>query len=822
MKKEKYIVEGMTCAACQSHVQKAVSKVDGVKTCNVNLLTNSMEVEYDEKSCQSDKISSAVSIAGYKAYLPGENKIENNKKDKDLFKLIFAIINLLVLMYVSMGPMLNLPFISALMMRENAVSYAFLQLLLVCPILVIYNRYFVSGFKKLVHLNPNMDSLIAIGATASLIYGIFAIFMMSHGLGRQDFDLVDRYRHNLYFESAGMILTLVSLGKFLEKKSKSKTTQSLTKLMDLAPKQALVLKDDTEILTPLENVRVDDIIIVKKGQAIPVDGRIIEGGASIDQSNITGESMPIYKSVGEDVFSSTVLTVGYIKIKASRVGEDSSINTIIKLVEEASNSKAPISKLVDKISGIFVPIIFSISILVLIVFLSIGDGFELAFNFAISVLVIACPCALGLATPVAIMVGTGKGAENGLLIKNAEILEKAHYIKTIVLDKTGTITEGKPEVVEVINFVNEDFISYAFSLENHSEHPLAYSIINYAKEKNIPLMEVSEFTSIDGRGLRGKIDDHIIYAGNIKLLEDLNLNNEQIELAHQNASNEGKTPLFFVRDDVVLGMINIKDKIKKNSKEAIEALHKIGVNVIMLTGDNKYTANTIAKEVGIDKVYSEVFPEDKMKIIESLKQDNKYLVSMVGDGVNDALALTTSDLGIALGGGSDVAMESSDIVLLRNDLLDVKNVLLLSKRVMNTIKGNLFWAFFYNCIGIVLASGLFYHSLGIKLNPMIGSLAMSFSSVFVVLNALTINLFKPEKSSVFKEEKKMNKSLTINVEGMMCNHCKNHVEKACLSVEGVINATASLEAKNVVVEYKGSIDEGKIKAAINDAGYETK
>lgn len=821
MNKVKFDIEGMTCAACQSHIQKAVSSLNGVDNCNVNLLTNSMVVEFDEKICSEETICESVDKIGYKAFSQNSPQ-KNNKtkeKDHDLRKLIISIVFLVLLMYISMGEMIHLPIPSIFKGEENALIYAFTQLLLVIPILIIYNNYFVSGYKKLFHLNPSMDSLIAIGASASLIYGVFAIYMIGYGLGHNELEIVHSYMHNLYFESAGMILTLVSVGKYLEKKSKKKTTVALTKLMDLAPKQATIIIDNEEKVVPIEQVNKNDIVVIKKGQAIPVDGIIIEGNASIDQSNITGESMPVYKSLNETVFSSTIITAGYIKIKASRVGEDSSINTIIKLVEEASNSKAPISKLVDKISRIFVPVIISIAILTFIISLCIGDSFELAFNFAISVLVIACPCALGLATPVAIMVGTGKGAENGLLIKNAEILEKAHLIKTIVLDKTGTITEGKPKVVDIIKLSDDDLLSIAYSIESHSEHPLANSIITYGKENNAEMLKVEDFTSLDGRGLKASINNETFYIGNLKLAEELKINTTQIDDIYQQASNEGKNPLIFIKNHQIIGLINIKDQIKEHSKQAINELHKIGINVIMLTGDNKYTANTIAKEVNIDHVYSEVYPEDKQAIINSLKKDDKHLVAMVGDGVNDALALTSADLGIAIGGGSDIALDSSDIILIRNDLIDVKNILLLSKKVINTIRGNLFWAFFYNCIGVVLASGIFYHPFGIKLNPMIGSLAMSLSSVFVVLNALTINLFKPQKFNK-KEEIKMEQELVLNVKGMMCNHCKTHVEKACLSCSNVTKAEVSLEKGNVTVHYTNPIDINQIKNAIVEAGYE--
>lgn len=821
--KKKFNVEGMTCSACQSHVQRAVERVEGVSSVNVNLLSNSMEVEYDEAACSVDIIEQAVSSAGYRAYLPNENKAPVKEKNHALRDLLISFCFLLVLMYISMGHMVHLPLPSFMSGHENALAFAFTQFLLTLPILLIYRRYFVSGFKKLIKRAPNMDSLIALGASAAMIYGIVAIYMIGYGLGHQNMEMVQSYHENLYFESAAMILTLVSLGKYLEGLSKRRTTNAITRLMDLAPKRAVVIQNGKETEILVENVKMEDIVIVKKGYSIPVDGVIIEGSASVDQSNITGESMPVFKEIGDEVFSSTIITAGYIKLRAVKVGEDTSISNIIRLVEEAGNSKAPISKLADKISGIFVPIILSISLLTLVVFLCVHYPFELAFNFAISVLVIACPCALGLATPVAIMVGTGKGAENGLLIKNAEILEKAHLIKTVVLDKTGTITEGKPKVVDFVCYETDlDMLSIAYSFENMSEHPLALSIVEYAKERGGILQEVTEFTALEGRGLFGKIGNETYYIGNYRLIQELKLETKEIEEVFRAYSSEGKTVLSVIQEDKIIGIITVKDEVKVNSREAIQELKKRGIKVVMLTGDNFETAAVIAREIGVDEVIAEVYPTDKQRVIQSLKTDSKHLVAMVGDGVNDALALTSADLGIAIGGGSDVALESSDIVLLRNDLLDVLNVISLSKRVLRTIKGNLFWAFFYNCIGVVLACGIFYPAFGIKLNPMIGSAAMSFSSVFVVLNALTINLFKLKRTKTEQKEEEKMKTLTLNVEGMMCKHCKAHVEEACRRVDGVLCAEASLEKKNVVLSYEKEIDKDAVVRNITDAGYEVK
>lgn len=817
--KQKFNVEGMTCSACSSHVDKAVKKLEGVIYCNVNLLSNTMEVEFDENVLQINDIMDAVNKAGYKAYINKEKVAK--KKDTSLIKLIICFSLLIILMYITMGHMIGLNLPKFLSGTNNAVKYALVQLIIIIPILIIYNRFFVSGYKKLFKLAPNMDSLIAVGATASIIYGIFAVVRMIQGLNSGNLELVDEYRHNLYFESAGMILTLVSFGKYLESMSKKKTTNAITKLIGLAPKTARVLKDEEEVVIEAKDVNVGDIVIVKKGDLIPVDGKVIEGSASIEEANITGESMPVLKNKNDEVYSSTVCASGYLKIKALKVGEDTSISNIIKLVEEASNSKAPISKLVDKIAGIFVPVIMSIAIVTLIVSYFILKDFELSFNFAISVLVIACPCALGLATPVAIMVGTGKGAENGLLIKNAEILEKAHSVKTVVLDKTGTITEGKPRVTDYIVIDKTvDVLAVAYTLEIMSEHPLASAICDFARKKYSDIFDCDDYTQIDGFGISGVIDKDEYYIGNDKIFNKYGITDEKLLHQINMLSKEGKTVLVVTKNKEVVGLLAIKDPIKPTSISAVKALKEKGIKVVMLTGDNIDTANTIASEVGIDNVIAGVLPTTKQAVIKEEMAKCDGLVAMVGDGVNDALALTTADLGIAIGGGSDVALESSDIVLLRSDLLDVLNVINLSKRVLNTIKGNLFWAFFYNCIGIILASGLLY-GFGIKLNPMIGSLAMSCSSVFVVCNALTINFFKVEKTDKYESLVLLDiKTITLNVKGMMCEHCVKHVKDACEKVSGVSCATPSLDNNNVLIEYVGKLNLELVIENITKAGYE--
>ena len=814
--KQKFAIKGMTCAACQAHVDKAVNNLDGISSCNVNLLSNNMEVDFDESKCDVNKIINAVKRAGYKAIPEGLKGKIDDEKDYSLIKLIIAFIFLILLMYVSMGHMIHLPLPSFI--NDSAINYAFTQFILTIPNIYIYRNYFISGYKKLFK-GPNMDTLIAIGATASLIYGIFAIYMIGYGYQNNNLDIVNDYRHNLYFESASMILTLVSLGKYLEGLSKKKTTKAISELMSLVPEEATVLRNDKEVKIKASEVKVDDILIIRKGENVAVDALIIEGEGSFNEANITGESLPKEKTLGDSLYSSSIMEAGFVKAKAIKVGEDTSIWQIIKLVESASESKAPISKLVDKVSFVFVPVIITISIIVLITFLSNGYSFNEAFNFAISVLVIACPCALGLATPVAIMVGTGKGARNGLLIKNAEVLENAGHIKKVILDKTGTITKGSPEVTDYDGSI--DLLNIIYSIENKSEHPLAKAIINYAKNKDAKLVEVYDFKSLKGEGLSGKVNNITYYIGNLVLIKKLNLDNDELDNKIKNLAKMAKTPLIIATNKEILGIIAIKDEVKESSKLAISNLTKMGIKVIMLTGDNKETALGVANEIGIKNVISDVLPEDKLVVIRNEKINKKHLVAMVGDGVNDAPALAEADLGIAIGGGSDIAINSADIILVKNDLLDVINVIKLSKRIMLTIKLNLFWAFIYNVIGITIASGLFYSSFGLELNPMIASLCMSFSSVFVVLNALTINLFKVKDiKEDIKEVKEM--EYKLHVEGMMCKHCVMHVKEALLKVNGVNEVEVSLENKEAEVKCDDSCNKEDLIKAIKNAGYDAK
>ncbi len=805
---KKFNIEGMTCSACQAHVQKAVEKLDGLTYVNVNLLKNTMDVKYDESIVNDEIIKTAVSNAGYKAYL--DNDVKQTPKTSNDHKgrnLIISLVFGLILFYIAMGPMLHIPVPSIFI--NHPLILAITEFLLTLPVIYLNRHYYINGYKRLIKLSPNMDSLIAIGSSASLIYGIFVIYQMAYRLGtNQD---ISHLAHELYFESASMILVLVSFGKYLESKSKNKTNEAIEKLMNLVPKTAIIIKDNNELEIPVENVKLNDIIIVKKGMQVPVDGIIIEGSGSLNQSNITGESIPVYKQINDEVISSTILTNGYLKIKATKVGNDTTINTIIKLVEEASNSKAPISKLADRISFFFVPIVMGIALISFLVFLFL-ENFTFAFSIGISVLVIACPCALGLATPVAIMVSTGVAAKNGLLIKNAEILEKTHTIKTVILDKTGTITEGNPKVTDIIKYSDKDILKIAYSLELKSEHPLALAIINKAKESNTSIYEVSEYNSHSGLGIEGVINNETYYIGNAKFIESLNINVNTNKI--NELTNEGKTPLLISDSNKLLGIISVKDNIKLDSKKAITDLKSLGINVVMLTGDNESTAKAISKELGIDNVISEVLPNQKQNIVKQYQSEFGH-VAMVGDGVNDAPALMSADIGIAIGNGTDIAMDAADIILASNSLTDVYHAIRLSRRTINNIKGNLFWAFFYNAIGIVLASGILYYPLGIKLNPMIGALAMSFSSVFVVTNALRLNTFNKNR----KEVKVKMEKITINVEGMMCMHCHARVEKVLKALPGVTNVVVSLENKNAIVEGENITKDLLIQTVV-DAGYE--
>lgn len=713
--------------------------------------------------------------------------------------------------------------------NENAITFAFAQFLIVLPILYLNRIYYIRGYKNLFHLSPNMDTLIAVGSSASMFYGIFALFRMSWGLGHGNMDLVGTYSMDLYFESAGMIVTLITLGKYLESRSKKKTSKAIEKLVALAPKEAEIERNGQVMTVPVEQLVVGDIVIIRPGESIAVDGVIVEGSTSVDQSAITGESIPVEKQVGDNVVSASINKNGFIKIRAIKVGENSTINQIIKLVEEASSSKAPIARMADKIAGIFVPVVMTIALVTIIVWLISGATFEFALSAGITVLVISCPCSLGLATPVAIMVGTGKGAENGILIKSGEALETAHKIDTVVMDKTGTITEGKPKVTDIIEYIDKNsLLTYAISLEKNSEHPLAEAIVKYCKENNISSENVENFEAVFGKGVKATSDNSTILGGNRAFMKENNIDISKIEPQINSLADEGKTPLIFANDSNVIGIIAVADVEKETSRKAIEEFTKMGISTVMLTGDNERTAKAIQKRLNIPKVIAQVLPEDKEKEIRRL-QDGGHCVAMIGDGINDAPALAKADVGIAIGAGTDVAIESADAVLVRNDLLDAVSAVKLSKAVIKNIKENLFWAFFYNCIGIPVAAGVLYPIWGIKLSPMFGAAAMSLSSICVVTNALRLRRFKTYKSSekveetvieVKKENEKMKKVLSI--EGMMCGHCQAHVEKALKAMDGVTSVEVSLENKNATVELSKDISDAEFKAVIDDAGYELK
>ncbi len=878
--KERFDVAGMTCSACSSHVEKSVGKLTGVENVSVNLLTNSMQVEFDENKLDTAGIIKAVEDAGYGAAVKdghaksgtktsgqsdsqensGLSAVEQNVKNMKK-RLIVSLIFWIPLMYVSMGHMiyqwLNIPMppftMNFLYGNENAITYAFTQFLLLLPILIANQKYFKNGFKTLWHRSPNMDSLIAIGAGAAILYGIFAIYRIGYAMGHGDMMVVHQYAHDLYFESAGTILTLITIGKYLETKSKGKTSEAITKLLNLAPKTVTVVRDGVEQVIDATDVEKGEIFLVKPGESVAVDGIVLEGKSSFDESAITGESIPVPKQEGDTIVSASMNKSGLIRAKATKVGEDTTIAQIIRLVEEASSSKAPIAKMADKIAGVFVPAVITIALITGVIWLISGATFEFAMSTAIAVLVISCPCALGLATPVAIMVGTGKGAENGILIKSGDALETAHQIDTVVLDKTGTITQGKPVVTDIIcaagkSAAKTQLLQIAGSLEKGSEHPLAEAIVNYCVTNNISLEKVTDFNALFGKGIEGTVSGTHYYAGNEKMMEEkgISLSTEQKNQI-QALAKQGRTPLLFADEKQFLGIVAVADVVKPTSKEAVQKFRDYGIHVIMLTGDNEVTAQAIKEQVGIDEVIAGVLPTQKEEKISALKQAG-HKVAMIGDGVNDAPALASADVGIAIGAGTDVAIESADIVLMKNDLLDAVGAVKLSKAVIRNIKENLFWAFFYNSIGIPLAAGVLYPLFQIKLNPMFGAAAMSLSSVCVVSNALRLRWVKLHDAKKTQSEpyqdvaastiadinqhnaldnniKSTNNdkgestmTTTISIEGMMCAHCQAHVEKALKEVAGVTEVTVSLENKNAVVTGDASVE--ALKQAVVDAGYE--
>lgn len=859
--KQKFDVTGMTCSVCSSRVEKCVRRLDGVNDVSVNLLTNSMQVEYEEKLISEDRIIDAVVRAGYGASVRQEGMQKNNaegtrkqKKDpaaeqlKNMKKrMILSFVFLIPLMYVSMGHMAGLPLPWFLNGTENAVGFALTQFLLCLPVAFVNRAYYTKGFSTLLHGAPNMDTLIAVGSSASLVYGVFAIYRIGYGLGIQNMDLVYRYQHDLYFESAVMILALINVGKYLEARSKGKTGEAIRKLMDLAPKTATVIREDREVRIPVEQVVVGDLVIIKPGESVPVDGVILEGNTSMDEAALTGESIPVEKQPGDSVIAASVNKAGYVKARAAKVGNDTTFSQIIRLVEEAGASKAPIAKIADRIAGVFVPFVMAAALITAIVWQLLGAETEFALSCAISVLVISCPCALGLATPVAIMVGTGKGAENGILIKSGEALEITHNIQSVVLDKTGTITEGKPVVTDLIcmgEMNQRKLLELAAALESKSEHPLAEAVMEAAAAEGIIPEKTEEFLVIPGRGVQARIGGTLYFAGNLQLMEEKRIACSKMTAVLERLTDEGKTPLIFADEKEAAGIIAAADSVKPTSAQAVQELKKLGIEVIMLTGDNRRTAAAIQKQVGIDTVISEVLPQDKEKEISRLQGLGKK-VAMVGDGMNDAPALARADVGIAIGAGTDVAIESADIVLMKNDLLDVVTAVGLSKAVIRNIKENLFWAFFYNACGIPLAAGVFYQTFGWKLSPMFGAAAMSLSSFFVVMNALRLRYFHVLKSPESRDGKGQTEKVSgehrycdaeqedcsvpeckteqihmiMKVEGMMCEHCQAAVTKALNRIPGVA-AKVSLEEHTAYLEMDRKVEEKRLKEAVEDAGYE--
>ncbi|HIW15249.1 MAG TPA: heavy metal translocating P-type ATPase [Firmicutes bacterium] len=856
MKTEKFSVTGMTCAACQANVTRQVQRVPGVKEVNVSLLSNQMTVSFQEDETGEDTIIHAVEEIGYGAaplQKAAEEKGKTNgfrsewdrrqrlaeEEQKNMkHRLLWSVILLIPLMYIAMGAMIGLPVPGFLQGMENAPISALTQLLIATPILILNRRFFQNGLKSLWHRAPNMDSLVALGSGASFFYGVFALYRMLWGVGHGGMGLLHQYAHELYFESAAMILTLVTVGKYLESRSKAKTGDALGKLVDLAPKTATVIRDGKEAVIPAERVVAGDVVIIRPGDSVPVDGVVLTGTGYVDQAALTGESLPVEKGPGDDVLSATINRNGTFQFRASRVGEDTTLSQIIRLVDEASQTKAPIARLADRISGVFVPVVIAIAILTGVIWGFTGAGAEMAISCAVSVLVISCPCALGLATPVAIMVGTGKAAEYGILIKSAESLENLHAIDTVVVDKTGTLTNGHPAVtdIQVLDpaLTQEEFLRAAAAVEQGSEHPLAEAVVAEAKKQRLSPLPVKDFSMQAGRGVQATVSGAVWIAGNRAFLDEQGCLTEENGKAWQQAetwASEGKTPLFFAREGRVAGLIAVADTVRATSREAVQKLHEMGVRVVMLTGDHHTTAEAVRKDLGIEEAIAEVLPTQKEATIRRLQQQGSR-VAMVGDGINDAPALMRADVGIAIGAGSDIALDSADVVLMKDSLLDVVTAIRLSRAVIRNIRMNLFWAFFYNVCGIPLAAGALFPAFGIKLSPMIGSAAMSLSSVCVVTNALRLRFFRGEKTqteepveALVKEEEKLDTKGTndmkkvLKVDGMMCMHCQAHVQKALSGVSGVSEAQVSLEEKTATVTLNAPVDNETLMNAVREAGY---
>lgn len=832
MMTEQFAVTGMTCAACSAHVEKAVSRLSGVQSAPVNLMLGSMTVTYDEKAVTEGDIIAAVKAAGYGASPASQTDQGQLRRDQDAAlrrrkkHLIWSVVFLVPLFYLSMGHMMGLPLPQVL--HTHPLLLACLQLALVIPILILNRNYFTVGFSRLVKLSPNMDSLVAVGAAAGLVYSLIEMGLLAAG---QVSGMPD-----LYFESAGMILTLVTVGKYLEERSRGKTTGAISALLALAPESAVVRRQGQELTIPTEEIVVGDTVIVRQGGRIPVDGVITDGHAAVDESAITGESLPVEKVPGDAVTSATVTSSGYLELRATRVGGDTTLSQIIRLMEEAASSKAPISRLADRISGIFVPAVMAISLTAALLWAFVG-GMDVRFclSIAIAVLVISCPCALGLATPVAIMVGTGQAAQQGILIKSAESLELLHKVQTVVLDKTGTVTMGQPRVTDILcapGVTEEELLCVAASAEKPSEHPLAHAIVEESQARHIPLCPVSGFRSVPGGGIQATLSGEAVLAGNAGYLAQNGVSLAAMEADAHRLAEDGKTPLFFAESGHLLGCIAVADVVKPDSAKAIAALRRMGRRVVLLTGDNQRTANAIARQIGVDQVIAQVLPQDKAKCVAQLQQQGQR-VAMVGDGVNDAPALAQADVGLAIGAGTDIAIESADVVLMKSSLLDIPAAMDLSRAVLRNIKQNLFWAFFYNSIGIPVAAGVLYPALHLTLNPMLAAAAMSLSSVCVVSNALRLRGWKPPvfsdqpvptaplpESAVFqsqgKEENTVNK--TIHIDGMMCTHCTGRVEKALNDLPGV-EATVDLDSKSAAVTCTPDVSDDTLRQAVEDAGY---
>lgn len=864
MKKENFDVAGMTCSACSTRVQKAVAKLAGVQDANVNLLKNSMSVSFDESQLSVNDIISAVDKAGYNASLhqTAKNSSANtetvNKVDHELHemkqRLWVSILFTLPLFYIAMGSMLGFPMPAFLTGEANIFNFVFTQFLLTLPVVFINFKYYRVGFKTLFSGAPNMDSLIAIGSGAAVVFGIYALYRIGSALTIGDAATVHHFEMNLYFESAAVILTLITLGKYLEARAKGKTSDAIEKLMNLTPKTATVLRNGVEERIASETVQVGDIVAVKAGETVPVDGVITEGHAFVDESTITGESIPVEKQQGDRVTGATINKSGYFLMNVTQVGEETVLAKIVKLVDEATSSKAPIARLADKISGIFVPVVISIAVIATAIWLILGYDLEFALSIGISVLVISCPCALGLATPTAIMVGMGRGASTGILIKSAEALETLQSVDTVILDKTGTVTEGRPAVTDIIVTSEQsetDLLTIAASLEKLSEHPLAAAIVAQAEQNNLTLNKVTSFAQIAGQGIHGMIDGASYFAGNKQLLMAQSITLTDVVIAKSDQlAEEGKTVLYFVLESQLIGLIAVADKIKQHSKQAVAELEQMGINVVMLTGDNAKTAEAVRRLTGINQVIAEVLPQDKEQQVRLL-QDQGKKVAMVGDGINDAPALARANVGVAIGAGTDIAIESADIVLMKSDLLDVVSAVQLSKAVIRNIRQNLFWAFFYNIAGIPIAAGVFYGVWRLTLNPMIAAAAMSLSSVCVVSNALRLRWFEPKHNVIESDvlEENLNQSSVIqsekitetvetdivktdiikrspvvknvlHIEGMSCGHCSGRVEKALKALPGVQSADVDLAAKTATIESDGSVSKETLTTAVTEAGYD--